>query len=135
MIDPNPPEGGNTNLTELKFPATGLKFRLAANWLRINYPKTDMIGLIHKPIQMKELDFAVVTVLDIGPDCKFVKVGDRVLVSIKGIINQQNGVIVDGTVQFFTQENLVVTVVESSISANPVSADPVKELASEEGPH
>lgn len=126
MIEQNPPKGsplrneivGDTDiaeshLTEIPFPLpAGNKYRPNGNYVRVAYTKETIKGGIIVPMQAKPLDFVLVTVLDVGIDIKLVKKGDRVLVAMKGIINGEQGVMIDGEQTHWTQENLIVTVVE-----------------------
>lgn len=67
-------------------------------------------GGIILPQKMKSLEFITATVLAKGPDCKFVKEGDRVLVASKALINGEVGIMVEGVRLYFTQEPLIVAV-------------------------
>jgi hypothetical protein len=122
MIQESNPDGGihgdtdqaeTSHIVVLPFTAPGLKFRPNGNYIRLAYQKPEKVGSLHIPGQAKPMDFIVATALDVGPDCKFVKPSDRVMVATKGIIGGVEGVTVEGTRTFWTQENLCVTVIEA----------------------
>jgi len=118
MIDQNP-EGGS-HLTEIPFPtATTNKYRPNGNYVRVAYTRENAKGGIIMPLQAKPMDFVLVMVLDIGLDIKLVKKGDRCLVAMKGLINGEQGVMIDGEQTWWTQENLIVTVVEPALASEP----------------
>lgn len=133
MIDQNPDGGSSpkneivgdtdaaeSHLTEIAFPSqagTGNKYRPNGNYVRVAYTKETRKGGIIVPMQAKPMDFVLVTVLDVGPDTKGVEKGDRVLVAMKGIINGEQGVMIDGEQTWWTQSNLIVTVVQRGASA------------------
>lgn len=78
--------------------------------LRLDQAPT-MQGMIHLPQAMKSLEFITAGILAKGPECKFVQVGDRVVVARKAIINGDAGIVLEGVRLHFTQENLIVAVV------------------------
>jgi hypothetical protein len=105
--------------TEIAFP-TPKRLTIRPNGVNVllfldEAPTTQ--GGIHLPQKMKSLDFITATVLAKGPDCKFVKDGDRIIVALKALINQEGGILVGGAKLFFTQENLVIAVIEEAAPA------------------
>lgn len=116
MIENPNPEGGTA--TEIPFPGAPTPPEVAEIvkpnglnvLLRLDGLPT-MQGGIHLPQKMQNLEFITATVLAIGPECKFVKKGSRVLVAYKAIINGSAGIPLEQVKLFFTQENLIVAVI------------------------
>lgn len=102
--------GASGNITD--FPAPVLKFRPVANHLILQYQRPGKVGEIIMPIQMKALDTIICEVLAVGPDCKQVKAGERVLILTKALVGGPNGLLVEGQSVFVTQEQTVIAVVE-----------------------
>lgn len=117
--DNNPPDSSSDEGIQIPFDASAILPPQVADivkpnglniLLRLDQMPT-MAGNIHLPQKMKSLEFVTATALAVGPECKVVKVGNRVLVAIKAIINGEQGIPLEGVKLYFTQENLVVAVV------------------------
>lgn len=121
MIQPNNPEESASpeqpELVEIPFPATnGTKFKPNGNNVQLAYvPQGDRTeGGVIIPGHAVKLEFITASVIAVGPKCEVVKPGDRVVVALKGLVNGEKGVSVDGRRFFFTQEQVILAVVESS---------------------
>lgn len=80
------------------------------------------LAIEHKPLKkgdiilpgnVKGLEFITAVVIAAGPECKMVKSGDRVVVAAKGLVNGERGIEVDGHRVFFTQEQVIVAVIDA----------------------
>lgn len=117
MIDENRNEGGGdeeaSHTQQIPFPVmTKVKIRPNGNNVLIAWRKESMAGELHLPAKMTSLKFISAKVLATGPECKMVKEGDVVVVALKGLVNGEDGVVVDGNRLFFTQEPVIIAVVE-----------------------
>ena len=137
MIDQNNPEGGppaeneiegdthtpetDLHTQQIPFP-TPKRLTIRPNGVNVllfldEEPDTKE-GIII-PKNAKRLDFVTATVLARGPDCKFLKDGDRIIVALKALINGESGMVVGGAKLYFTQENLVIAVIDEATTALP----------------
>ena len=82
----------------------------------IQYERPEKAGEIFLPNQAKGLEFIVAVVLEVGPDCKFVKRGDAVILAAKAIVNGDKGVQIGVNRLHFTQENLVVAIIDGLLT-------------------
>ena len=113
MIDQTQ-EGGTAQ--QIPFPGVAPKYLPAGNNLLLDYQKPTMAGSIILPHQAKELDTIVATVLAKGPKCEHIQVGQRVCILTKALIGGVNGLMVEGRRIYLTQEQTVITVVESNLA-------------------
>lgn len=114
MINPHAPEETLAPVVSIGSIAVP-RLRPNANNIWIDYTpdKGDKIeGGVIIPGRARKLEFVTAVVIEKGPECKFVKEGDRIIVAAKGIINGEAGILVEGRRYFATQEPLVVAVVE-----------------------
>lgn len=93
-------------------PLKTTKFKPNSNYIRLDYEKPDKVGEIIMPGQAKGLEWITATALDVGPECKVVQKGDKVLLASKGMVNGANGILVEGRVTFWSQENMIIGVLE-----------------------
>lgn len=126
MIHPHDQSGGEapsaSQLHEITFEIPkALKFTPCGNNILLGYKKPEKAGTIHLPTQAKQLDTIICDVLAVGPECKFVKVGQRVLILTKALVGGPEGLTVEGRKVFFTQEQVLISVVENALpSSAPV---------------
>lgn len=108
---PGAEDGGAPALTPITIRPNGVN-------ILIQYEKPEKAGEIFLPNQAKGLEFIVALVLEVGPDCKFVKKRDAVILAAKAIVNGDKGVQIGGNRLFFTQENLIVAIIDG-LSVKP----------------
>jgi co-chaperonin GroES (HSP10) len=92
-----------------------LKFQPTADFIQVKYQAETKVGGVFIPGQAKPRDYVVVEVIAVGPDCKKVKAGDRVIISTNGIHGKADGILVDGVRVHFTQERVVLAVVDEPV--------------------
>ncbi len=117
MIQPNNPEDTASHepeMVEIPFPVTNdIKFKPNGNNVQLAYvqegERTE--GGIVIPGSARKLDFITASVIAVGPKCELVKAGDRVVVALKGLVNGETGVMVDGRRFFFSQEQVILAVI------------------------
>lgn len=129
MIDPNPNEGGSesgaqeaapeSNIIQLGQMVAPLRLRPNANnvWLDYRPPGETKEGGIIVPGSARKLDFVTARVLAKGPDCRMVKEGDKILVAAKGIVNGEQGILIEGRRVYVTQEQIIVAVIDEGAPA------------------
>lgn len=106
--DGGAPEGTVISMPGIKLPSV---FKPVSNYIQIDYRRNGSAGGIVMPGNAKPLEFVTARVLAVGPDCKTVQKGDKIVVATKGIHGGDNGITIDGEKAYFTQESLVVAVV------------------------
>jgi len=120
--------GGNeTYSQEIPFPGgisapiesapqlTPISIRPNGQNILIQYEKPEKAGEIFLPNKAQGLEFIVALVSEVGKDCKFVKKGDAVILAAKAIVNGEKGIQIGANRLFFTQEPLVVAVVDGLV--------------------
>lgn len=105
MIEPTETEGGKTVLFTV---AGGVpSYRPCSDFLHIEAQNHEMAGNIVLPQGSRAVDFTDAKVIKAGPECKWVKDGDRILVAVQAIMNIKH----EGKVAQFTKESSLVTII------------------------
>lgn len=120
MIDQNQ-DGGSapeTHAQEIALPAqtAPISIRPVANHLLLDYQKPALVGQIHMPQKMRQLETITAKVLARGPDVKHIEVGQRILILAKALIGGEEGLMVDGRRCYLTQEQVVIAVVAPALT-------------------
>lgn len=117
MIQPTEEAGGGKNklpftLVTGELPEAKFIVKPNSNYIWLRYEQPKIKGGIHIPGSAKGLDWISGVVIAKGPDCKFVKKDDRVVLATKGMVGGESGMVVDGFRFHMTQENMVVGVLK-----------------------
>lgn len=80
-------------------------YKPCGDFIHIEAGEPDKVGLIHLPQGAKAVDFVQAKALAVGPECKWVKEGETILVAAQAIMRIKH----DGRHAQFTKESSLIS--------------------------